>query len=68
MNFVEFHQLGPISMQPGSNSLIPIMHGCSEHVDAIHCIIKNIYEQRGETTWSQFQGKSAQEKKVLKNY
>lgn len=67
MNCIEFHQLGPICMQTGSDSLIPIMHGCSEHVDAIHCIIKNLSEQRGETTWSQFQGKSAQEKKALKN-
>lgn len=24
------------------------MHGCSEHVDAIYCIIKNIYVQRGK--------------------
>jgi len=36
-------------------------------VDTIHCIIKNSYEERGETTWSQFQEKSAQEKKPLKN-
>lgn len=50
-------------MQPGSDFLIPITCGRSKHVDEIRCITKNIYEQRGETSWSELQEKSAQERK-----
>lgn len=72
MNCIEFHQLGLICMQPGSDSLIPMKHGCSEYVDTIHCMINIyiytcIYEQRGETTSSQLQGKSEQVKEKKKS-
>lgn len=63
MNCIEFNKFGPICMQPGSDPLIPMKRGHWEHVDIIHCIMKNKKEkQPGHSSREiQHKGKKTQE-------